>query len=73
MYMDPYFPRLLLSTFELSEHKQWTGRTVLTTQTKPSDACTMKQYDSLTVKYASVKSVLRHGERHLQSGFLCSE
>jgi hypothetical protein len=30
MYADPFFPRLLLSTFELSEHQRWTGRTVLT-------------------------------------------
>jgi hypothetical protein len=32
MYVDPYFARLLLSTFELSEHQQWTDRTVLTSQ-----------------------------------------
>jgi len=28
--VDPYFPRLLLSTFELSEHPHWTGPTVFT-------------------------------------------
>jgi len=30
MYVDPYFPRLSLSTFELSEHQRCTGSTVLT-------------------------------------------